>query len=192
MRFMKRKNPLIVLIILMALTQAPARAATVQGDVDSNGALDVARGGTNAATPEGARASLGAASADHAHPRQVILFLGPPAAPLATGDSQAGFSVPASMAGLGLAAVEAHIYTASTSGAPAFQIHKKQLADDSITDMLTTPITIDAGERDSSTAAAPAVIDQASRTVAAGDEIHIDVDAAGAGAKGGEIRLLFQ
>jgi len=124
--------------------------------------------------------------------REVTLSAVPPLAPLAIGDGQACFSVPASMNGMVLAAAGAHVYTPSSSGQPIFQARKKALLDDSIVDMLSTGITIDAGERDSSAAAAPPVIDSSAATVATGDEIYIDVDAAGTGTRGGEVHLLFQ
>jgi len=46
-------------------------------------------------------------------------------------------------------------------------------------DMLSTPITIDAGEKSSRTAATPPVINQANNRVDAGDQLGIDVDVGG-------------
>lgn len=124
--------------------------------------------------------------------REISLSVVPPQAPLATGDAQACLSIPSAMNGMILAAVGAHVYTHSAGGQPSFQVRRKKLSDDSIADMLTTPITIDINERDSINAAVPAVIDPAVATVSTGDEIYIDVDATGTGTRGGEIRLLFR
>jgi len=98
------------------------------------------------------------------------------------------FTVPIEMNGMDLVSVGAHVYTASTSGLPTFQIHN--LTDD--VDMLSTRITIDANETDSSNAATPAAIDTAHDDVATGDVIRIDCDVVGTGAEGMEIRMGFK
>ena len=90
-----------------------------------------------------------------------------------------------------LLSVGAHVYSASSSGTPTFQIRKKKIEDDTQVDMLTTLITIDPSERDSSTAATQPVINSSTSTVATGDEIYLDVDSAGTGTAGAEIRLGF-
>ncbi len=60
-------------------------------------------------------------------------------------------------------------------------------------DMLTTKLTIDSGETDTSTAATAAVIDTANDDVATGDQIRIDVDAVSTtAAKGLIVELTFQ
>ncbi|MEM5786471.1 MAG: hypothetical protein AAGU11_04075 [Syntrophobacteraceae bacterium] len=124
--------------------------------------------------------------------RQVILSIVPPTAPLTIGDGQASFSIPASMAGLSLVAVGAHVYTSGTGRSPAFRVKKKLLSDGSVVDVLSTIVTIDPGEKDSSTAEIPALIDASAKEVGVGDEIFIDVTQAATGTKGGEIHLLFQ
>jgi hypothetical protein len=59
--------------------------------------------------------------------------------------------------------------------------------------MLSTVITIDSGETDTSTAAAAAVIDTANDDVATGDRIRIDIDAVSSTpAKGLYCELIFQ
>jgi hypothetical protein len=58
--------------------------------------------------------------------------------------------------------------------------------------MLSTALTIDASETDSSTAAAAAVIDTVNDDVATGDQIRIDIDVAGTGAKGLMVEMQFQ
>ena len=59
--------------------------------------------------------------------------------------------------------------------------------------MLSTLLTIDAGENDSSTAATPAVINGSANTVNDGNVIRFDIDQIGSGsaANGLELRLEF-
>jgi hypothetical protein len=80
-----------------------------------------------------------------------------------------------------LVAVAATLATTSSSGTPTFDINKNG------TTVLSTKLTVDAGEKDSSTAAVPAVISVP--TFAARDEITFDIDVAGTGAKGPKIGL---
>ena len=82
---------------------------------------------------------------------------------------------------------EAHVYTVGTGGSiTTVQLHNLTDA----VDMLSTAITIDLNEKDSSTAATPHVIG-ASNTVATGDVIRIDVDAVATNTLGLEIRMIF-
>ena len=82
---------------------------------------------------------------------------------------------------------EAHVYTVGTGGSITnVQIHNSTTGND----MLSTPITIDLNEKDSSTAATPHVIG-ASNTVTTGDVIRIDVDAVATNTLGLEIRMVF-
>ncbi len=74
---------------------------------------------------------------------------------------------------MNLIGVNATVYTAGTTNTTDIQIRNKT---DSA-DMLSTKITIDSGETDSSTAATASVIDTDHDDVATGDVIAIDVDA---------------
>ena len=91
----------------------------------------------------------------------------------ATGDGAFFFRVPAELNGMNLTGVAACVYTAGTTGTTDVQIRNKT---DSV-DMLSTKLTIDSGETDSSTAATPAVINASYDDVATGDVLAIDVDA---------------
>jgi lipopolysaccharide export system protein LptC len=91
---------------------------------------------------------------------------------MSTGDAKRFFRIPASLNGFNLTAVAASVYTAGTTGTTDIQIRNKTQT----ADMLSTKLTIDSGETDTSTAAA-AVIDAANDDVATGDVIAIDVDA---------------
>lgn len=76
----------------------------------------------------------------------------------------------------------------SGTGVPSFGVRN-------VTDgveVLSTNVTIDSGETDSSTAATPAVIDVAHDDVADGDQFAIDVDAAGTSTLYAYIEIGFQ
>ena len=91
----------------------------------------------------------------------------------AVGDGAGYFRVPSSMNGMNLVTVAAAVITAGTTNTTDVQIHNVTQA----ADMLSTVITIDSAETDSSTAATPAVIDAANDDVATADLLRIDVDA---------------
>jgi len=117
-----------------------------------------------------------------------LLVTDPNGSAITTGDGKAYWRVPSVLNGMNLVAVAAHVTTVSSSGLPTVQIANVTQA----VDMLTTKITIDASEKDSSTAATAAVIDTANDDVATGDEIRIDIDVAGTGAKGLIVEMQFQ
>jgi len=105
-----------------------------------------------------------------------------------TGDGKAFFRVPSVLNGYNLVAVAACVYTAGTTGTTDIQIRNKTDSQD----MLSTKITIDSTETDSSTAAA-AVINATYDDVATGDVLAIDVDAVSTTpAKGLFVELTFQ
>jgi len=98
------------------------------------------------------------------------------------------FVVPAILNGMNLVAVSAGVTTVSSSGLPEWDLYN---VTDS-TDILSTDLTIDVSEYTSATATTAAVIDGTHDDVATGDRIRIDCDAAGTGAKGAQIDLVFQ
>ena len=110
---------------------------------------------------------------------------------VATGDGAGDlfFRVPSTMNGMNLIAVAACVQTAGTTGTTDIQIHNVT----DTADMLSTVITIDSGETDSSTAATAAVINAATDDVATGDILRIDVDAVSTTApKGLLVELQFR
>lgn len=117
-----------------------------------------------------------------------ILVSDPAGDAITTGDGKAYYRVPSTLNGMNLVAVAAAVTTASSSGIPTVQIANVTQA----ADMLTTKLTIDASETDSSTAAAAAVIDTGNDDVATGDMLRIDIDVAGTGAKGLMVEMQFQ
>ena len=94
---------------------------------------------------------------------------------VATGDGAGDlfWRVPSVLNSYNLVAVAAQVQTAGVTGTTDVQIRNVTQA----ADMLSTKITIDSTETDSSTAATPAVIDGANDDVATADQLRIDVDA---------------
>lgn len=112
----------------------------------------------------------------------------PLGAPISIGDGKAYFRVPSLMDGWILVEVAAALVTPSSSGTPTLQFHNTTQG----VDMLSTPLTIDANETDSTTAATAAVINVANRTVTTADILRVDIDVAGTGAAGLIVSLSFQ
>ena len=104
-----------------------------------------------------------------------------------TGNGITHFVVPSTLDGKNLSTAEAHVYTAGTASTITnVQLHNLTEGND----MLSTPITIDLDEKDSSTAATPPVVG-ANNGVSTGDVIRIDVDAVATDTKGLEVRMVF-
>lgn len=93
--------------------------------------------------------------------------------PLQTGDDAHRFRIEADMNGWNIATVG--MSRKSGTGVLTVQIRNVSTS----VDVLSTKLTIDSGETDSSTAAAPAVINTANDGVLTGQQIAIDVDDAG-------------
>lgn len=98
---------------------------------------------------------------------------------LTTGTAKVTFRMPFAMT---LTGVRASLATSSSSGNPTFDINENGSS------ILSTKLSIDSGEKTSTTAATVAVISDAN--LADDSEITIDIDTAGAGAKGAKITLL--
>ena len=104
-----------------------------------------------------------------------------------TGNGIAHITIPSSLNNKRLQSTEAHVYTAGTGGSITnVQIHNLTDA----VDILSTPITIDLNEKDSSTAATPNVVG-ANNLVSTADVLRVDVDAVATNTLGLEIRLIF-
>ena len=103
------------------------------------------------------------------------------------------FTIPSSLNDLYLSGVSgevgAHVYTAGTTGTTTVMLYNET---DSV-DMLSTGITIDTGETDSSTAAAAPVVDTSNNQVSTADVIRFDIDTiqTGTAANGLEVRMQF-
>jgi len=126
--------------------------------------------------------------------RQVI----GPATTITTGDGKVYIRVSPKMNGMVLTAVHVQLVTVSSSGAVNVDVARcatvatGNACSGTVVDMLSTNLTVDANEDDSSTAAAAAVIDTANDDVTTNQVIRVDVDSAGTGAAGLYITLDFQ
>jgi len=109
----------------------------------------------------------------------IIVAISDESTNLTTGNAKVTFIMPFAMT---LTAVRASLTVASTSGLPTFDINENGST------ILSTKITIDANEKNSTTAATPPVISDSSLADAA--EITIDIDVAGTGAQGAKIYLI--
>lgn len=122
-------------------------------------------------------------------PWVAIISLSPSDSNLTTGTNVFTLSVPSRFNGWKLHAsplgVRAHVGTASSSGLPTITLTKATAASSYVTTavMLSTSLTVDANERDSNTAATPAVVDAANNTLAQYDEIQVNVTVAGTGTR---------
>jgi hypothetical protein len=107
---------------------------------------------------------------------------------LTTGDGKKHWFVPAEFNGWNLVGVAAMVSTVSSSGTPTYMV--RNVTDSQ--DILSTPLTIDANEKTSYTAATAAVINTDYDDLATGDDIAIDKDVQGTGCKGDTVRLIVQ
>jgi len=119
--------------------------------------------------------------------RYFPIALGAPTDALAVGDGQAYFHIPSGLNGANLVYAHAFNVTPSAVGIPTFQVHN--LTDGH--DMLSTLLTIDAGETGSNTAANAVAINAAEDDVVTNDIIRIDCDVAGDTTRGVVITLGF-
>lgn len=124
-----------------------------------------------------------------------ILVSDPQGSAISTGDGKAVVRIPSVMNGWNLVGVAGSVSTVSSSGIPTAQLRRSRRTNAttrSDADMLSTKLTIDASEFDSSDAAAAAAIDTSNDDVNTGDYIFIDIDVAGTGTKGLYVELTFQ
>lgn len=96
---------------------------------------------------------------------------------LTTGNGKAAFRISPAVNGANLTYCAAAVTSASSSGPVTVQIRRLRAGVSA--DMLSTPLTIDAGETDTLTAAVPVVINTSNDDVQTGDIIFFDVDTAG-------------
>ena len=125
--------------------------------------------------------------------RTVIMKVLPDSIPTYVGNGISAFTIPLAINGLYLSGTAgdlgAHVYTAGTTGTTDIMLRNSTTGND----MLTTVITIDSGELDSSTAAAAPVVGS-NNQVSTADVIMFDIDAVSSGtaANGLEIRMQFK
>lgn len=105
---------------------------------------------------------------------------------LVVADGYVYWTVPEEMNGWTIEAVDATVYTASTSGLPEIELYN---VTDSV-DVLSTPVTIDVNEKNSYTATTEEVV--ANGALATGDVLRVDVDIAGTGTRGLDIMIMVR
>ena len=168
-----------------------AASATQVGHVElaTIAETDTGTDATRAVTPDGL------AGSNYGERTIGILVSDPGGDAITVGDSKAYAVIPSTLNGWNLVEVAAQLSTVSSSGIPTVQLHRSRRASATtrtLADMLSTKLTIDASEFESSDAATAAVIDTANDDVNTGDQIHIDIDVAGTGAKGLFVVMTFR
>lgn len=139
-------------------------------------------------TPDSTIATIQSTLVKIEYTKNVIIKIFPDTLTLTSGDAKGYFTIPIELNEMNLVSVGVHVYTASSSGLPTFNIYN--LTD--TVDMLSTPITIDVSTTDSSTATIPAIINTSYDDVSTADVLRFDCDIAGTGTKGFELRMGFQ
>lgn len=94
--------------------------------------------------------------------------------------------VPERWDGAELTGITAGVFTASSSGLVTVRLYNKTTQQN----ILSTNVTIDAGELTSMTAATPPVINSAHKTLSKGQVLSLYVEGAGTGAKGLQVDLI--
>lgn len=175
-------------IAAAALSAAAAAASAGAASISAGASAASATASSGSATA----AAASALSANNATKKLVQLVITDPrGSAIATGDGQLYYGVPPEFNGMTIISPGASLKTVSSSGLPTIQLRRVR-AGSGDADVLSTKITIDANEIDSSTAATPPVVNGANATVLTGDQIHVDIDGAGTGAIGLNVRWGFQ
>lgn len=117
-----------------------------------------------------------------------VLVTDPNGDALTTGDGKAIIRIPSDLTGFNLVQVAAAVTTVSSSGSVTVMVRNVTDAQD----MLSTAITIEVSEKDSVDATTQPVINTTYDDVATADQIAIDIDGAGTGAKGLIVSLTFE
>jgi hypothetical protein len=133
-------------------------------------------------------------AADATRKVAVLAISDPQGDAITPGDGKACLPIPSELNGYNLTGVAASVTTVSSSGIPTVQLRRSRRTNAttrSDADMLSTKVTIDANEFESSDAAAAAVIDTGNDDVQTGDMLYADIDVAGTGVKGLSLTLTF-
>ncbi len=179
---MTATTPLAISGTALTVDAATASAAGVV-ELATAGETTTGTDATRAVTPDGLAGSIFGTAV-------VSVLIGDPlGSQVTTGDGKAYFRVPSTLNGMNLVGVAASVSTVSTSGLPTYQL--RRVRGGSPADMLSTKVSIDANEVDSSTAATAAVIDAANDDLATADKIFFDKDVAGTGELGDAIEMQF-
>lgn len=129
-----------------------------------------------------AQANASFTSANSAANLSMTIALSDETTTITTGTAKVTFRVPYAITLYQLP--RASLATASSSGNPAIDINKNGAS------IFSTTLTIDANEKTSVTAATSAVL--STTTFADDDEVTMDIDTAGTGAKGLKVTLYYR
>ena len=162
--------------------------------VVSAGAASIAE--VNAGTSTSVFATPDALAGSNLGTKVMIVTVFPYPTTPTTGDAKVVIPIPLEMNGMNLVAAHAFQY-GLTTGVTTINVTRYRVSTLTPNDMLSTPITIDAGEYSSYTAAVQPVIDTDYDDVIAAvgtadDHVNIDVDAVGTGALGLTVNLSFR
>lgn len=179
------------------LTQAEVKAVIGSASDTATGVVELATAAETTTGTDTSRAVTpdGFAGSDYGKRVVNILVSDPLGSAITTGDGKAYFPVPSVMNGWNLVAVTASVSTVSSSGTVTVQLRRSRRTNAttrSDADMLSTKLTIDVSEYESSDATAAAVIDTSKDDVNTGDNVFVDIDVAGTGAKGLSVGMIYQ
>jgi hypothetical protein len=168
-----------------SITDVVSASDTVEGIVElaTTAEIDTGTDTTRAITPDALAGSF-------AGTKSVVFNVVAPDATLTTGNDKVALVVPDALGGMDLVSVFASHVVAGGGAAGDTTIMIRNAT--SAADMLSTIMTIDQGEVDTSTAAVPAVINTAEDDVATNDKLRIDIDAASSDALGLTVVLEFR
>ena len=163
-------------IVTTALTSSDSQAGIVELATSSE--IDISTDTTRAMSP--------GEFSDSRYGKIPVTFPSSPGIKTATGDGWSYFHIPSALNGMNLVEVEAFVVTAGTTGTTDIQIANVTQG----VDILSTKLTIDSGETNSSSAVA-AVIDTANDDVATGDVLRVDIDAVSTTPAEGLVVILY-
>lgn len=143
----------------------------------------------NAGTSEAASITPVALAGSNFGTRTVVMRVFYRDEEVAEGDGAETFTVTGSLDGWTIVGVGMHVYTPSSSGDPLVTIYNATVG----ADILTTGVSVQATELDSSAeGTTPPAINATYAVVSEGDELDFNVDAAGTGTEGCDIRMDFR
>ena len=162
----------------------PASNSNVASDAQSKIAL-VSDAASNAQSKISARSAVW-------DRKTVVLHIYDPSSALEAGEEKIIFPIPATLDGMNLVGLGGHLATAATSGVVAVQVRNITSGVDMLSE--ARKLEWDATEKNTKDASASsvAVINTANDGVSEGDEVAVDIDAIGSGAKGLWVWLAFE
>ncbi len=174
------------IVTVGTLTSGNVDAAVSTASTTTAGKVELATAGETSTGTDATRGVSPDGLAGSNYGKRVVSILLNNATALTAGDGKAYFRVPGIMNGWNLVTVDAS--RAGGTGLVTLDIYNVTQA----SDMLSTNLTIDDGETDSSTAATEPVVDTGNDDVTSGDRLRIDADGAGTNTTWTEIQMTFQ